>query len=331
MSEAPDLSAQPVQTELDLKVRLPVFEGPLDLLLYLIRKEEIDIYQIEIERIAHQYLDTLRLMQLLDLEVAGEFLVMAATLLHIKSRMLLPKDQQPPLEEDEEEDPRWELIRQLVEYKKFKDAAHQLETKNAVQEQIFQPAFNPKSLSDQLAQAGGKGIEAGIFDLITAFQKVLARIQPKEQSYTVLEERFTVSDKIIHVQQLLAQRERILFRDLFPEAASRTEIVVTFLALLELIRLHQIQAIQEEVFGEIQLVKATPVYETSDSSEEEQEPEPGQEEGETASPSAPVEAAAADPSPDAEPEAEATPAAETHFDSDPVSDSDPAAKTEDHE
>ncbi|SDT86219.1 condensin subunit ScpA [Verrucomicrobium sp. GAS474] len=269
MSETPDIAAAPVQAELDLKVRLPVFEGPLDLLLYLIRKEEIDIYQIPIEKITQQYLDTLRLMQLLDLEVAGEFLVMAATLLHIKSRMLLPQDQQPPLEEDEEEDPRWELIRQLVEYKKFKDAAHQLEIQNATQEKIFQPAFNPKSLNEQLQAAGAKGVEAGIFDLITAFQKVLARLQPKQESYTVMEERFTVSDKIIHVQQLLSQRERILFRDLFPEDAGRTEIVVTFLALLELIRLHQITAVQDEVFGEIQLVKAAPVYETPTPSEEE--------------------------------------------------------------
>ncbi len=268
MSDTPDTPPVPaVQQELDLKVRLPIFEGPLDLLLYLIRKEEIDIYQIPIERIAHQYLDTLRVMQLLDLEVAGEFLVMAATLLHIKSRMLLPQDQQPPLDEEDEEDPRWELIRQLVEYKKFKDASHQLEGRNAIQEKIFHPAFNPKSLAEQLA--AGKSVDAGIFDLITAFQKILARIQPKEESYTVLEERFTVSDKIIHIQQLLSQRERILFRDLFPEEAGRTEIVVTFLALLELIRLHQITAVQEETFGEIQLVKAAPVYETPSPSGEE--------------------------------------------------------------
>ncbi len=243
---------EPAQQEFDLKVKLPVFEGPLDLLLYLIRKEEIDIYQIPIEKITQQYLDTLRILQLLNLEVAGEFLVMAATLIYIKSRMLLPKDQQVVDLEEDEDDPRWELIRQLVEYKKFKDASLQLQARGLVQENVFRRGFDVKSVAEQ---AGGRPIEAGIFDLITAFQKILARARP-EAEMEVLEDRFTVSDKIIHVQQLLTARERILFRDLFPEEAGRTEIVVTFLALLELIRLNQIQAVQDEVFGEIQLVKA---------------------------------------------------------------------------
>jgi len=248
-------TAPTLQQEFDLKVKLPVFEGPLDLLLYLIRKEEIDIYQIPIERITQQYLETLRILQMLNLELAGEFLVMAATLLYIKSRMLLPKDQQLPEEEEDENDPRWELIRQLVEYKKFKDVAVQLQARNSVQEDIFRRGFDVKSLADQ---ATGKRVDAGIFDLITAFQQVLARIKP-EVRLDIIEDRFTVSDKIIHVQQLLEQRERILFRDLFPEDAGRTEIVVTFLALLELIRLNQIRAVQDEVFGEIQLVKAPSV------------------------------------------------------------------------
>ena len=248
-------TAPTLQQEFDLKVKLPVFEGPLDLLLYLIRKEEIDIYQIPIERITQQYLETLRILQMLNLELAGEFLVMAATLLYIKSRMLLPKDQQLPEEEEDENDPRWELIRQLVEYKKFKDVAVQLQARNSVQEDIFRRGFDVKSLADQ---ATGKRVDAGIFDLITAFQQVLARIKP-EVRLDIIEDRFTVSDKIIHVQQLLEQRERILFRDLFPEDAGRTEIVVTFLALLELIRLNQNRAVQDEVFGEIQLVKAPSV------------------------------------------------------------------------
>jgi len=241
----------PAQQELDLKVKLPVFEGPLDLLLYLIRKEEIDIYQIPIEKITREYLETLRVMQLLNLEMAGEYLVMAATLLYIKSRTLLPKDQQLPDQEEEEDDPRWELIRQLVEYKKFKDVAIDLGGRAHAQENIFKPRFDVKGIAEQVA--GGK-MDLGVFDLITAFQKVLARAKP-DDSYSVLEDRFTVSDKIVHIQQLLDRRERILFRDLFPEEASRTEIVVTFLALLELIRLSQVGAVQDEVFGEIQLVK----------------------------------------------------------------------------
>ena len=255
MSDTVPTASAPQQQEFDLKVKLPVFEGPLDLLLYLIRKEEIDIYQIPIERITQQYLEALRILQMLNLELAGEFLVMAATLLYIKSRMLLPKDQQLPEEEEDENDPRWELIRQLVEYKKFKDVAVQLQARNSRQEDIFRRGFDVKSLADQ---GTGKPVDAGIFDLITAFQQVLARIKP-ETRLDIIEDRFTVSDKIIHVQQLLEQRERILFRDLFPEDAGRTEIVVTFLALLELIRLNQIRAVQDEVFGEIQLVKAPAV------------------------------------------------------------------------
>jgi segregation and condensation protein A len=249
---APETPEAPTQQELDLKIRLPVFEGPLDLLLYLIRKEEVDIYQIPIEKITGQYLEYLRLMRMLDLEVAGEFLVMAATLLYIKSRQLLPKDQQVVDPEEEENDPRWELIRQLVEYKKFKDAANQLGVQANLQDAIFRGHFDPKGLP--APETGGK-IEIGIFDLISAFQKILARATP-EMEMTVLEDRFTVSDKIIHVQQLLEARTRVLFRDLFPEDAGRTEVVVTFLALLELIRLNQIHAEQDEVFGEIQLVKA---------------------------------------------------------------------------
>src|SRR5271170_4625257 len=124
--------------ESDYKVKLEVFEGPLDLLLYLIKKEEVDIYDIPIERITNQYMEYLTLMQMLNLEVAGEFLVMAATLMYIKSRMLLPVDQQVTnAEEEEGEDPRWELIRQLVEYKKFKDAAAQLQARELAQENSF--------------------------------------------------------------------------------------------------------------------------------------------------------------------------------------------------
>lgn len=240
--------------DVDFKIKLPVFEGPLDLLLYLIKKEEVDIYQIPIERITQQYLDILRLMQMLDLEVAGEYLVMSATLLYIKSRMLLPKDQQLPEPEDEEDgDPRWDLIRQLVEYKKFKDAAWQLAAKGEEQEAIYTRGFDLRSLPQApLAKIG----EVSIFDLITAFQKVVSRLQPESEFNTIMEDRFTVSDKIIFIQQLVENGRRILFRDLFPAEASRPEIVVTFLALLELVRLKQITAQQEEAFGEIQLVKA---------------------------------------------------------------------------
>lgn len=241
-------------TENEIRVKLPIFEGPLDLLLYLIKKEELDIYDIPIERITRQYLEYLQMMKLLDLEIAGEFLVVASTLLYIKSRMLLPKDQQPPEEEAEEDDPRWELIRQLVEYKKFKDAAWQLQVKELEQEKIFhRRAVAP----EEIVAAPDSGLgEVGIFDLIAAFQKVLARANAQEDLKEIFEERFTVSDKINTIQQMMMVRERMLFTDLFIEAASRTEIVVTFLALLELIRLKQLRVVQSDVFGEIELRKA---------------------------------------------------------------------------
>lgn len=241
------------QAEFDWNVKLPVFEGPMDLLLYLIKREEVDIYQIPIERITNQYLEIIRLMQMLDLDIAGEFMVMAATLIFIKSRMLLPKDQQLPEQiEEDDEDPRWDLIRQLVEYKKFKDASNQLGVRGVEQEAIFPPGFDSRSLPP----AATPVFETTVFDLITAFQKVLARVKPESEYSEILEDRFTVSDKIIFIQQQLESGHRLLFRDLFPEEASRTEVVVTFLALLELIRLRQIMAQQEEPFGEIQLVKS---------------------------------------------------------------------------
>jgi segregation and condensation protein A len=237
----------------DLRVRLPVFEGPLDLLLYLIKKDELDIYDIPVERITRQYLEYLQIMKMLDLEVAGEFLVVASTLLYIKSRMLLPKDQQPPEEEAEEDDPRWDLIRQLVEYKKFKDAAWQLHLRGVEQEKIFRRRASGIELPGPSAPAPG---EAGIFDLISAFQKVLARANAQEDLKEIFEDRFTVSDKINTIQQMMLSRDRILFTALFPEGASRTEIVVTFLALLELIRLKQLKAVQPDPFAEIELIRA---------------------------------------------------------------------------
>ena len=238
----------------DLRVRLPVFEGPLDLLLYLIKKDELDIYDIPVERITRQYLEYLQIMKMLDLEVAGEFLVVASTLLYIKSRTLLPKDQQPPEEEAEEDDPRWDLIRQLVEYKKFKDAAWQLHLRGVEQEKIFRRRASGVDLPGPAA-APVPG-EAGIFDLISAFQKVLARANAQEDLKEIFEDRFTVSDKIDTIQQMMSSRDRILFTSLFPDGASRTEIVVTFLALLELIRLKQLKAVQPDPFAEIEIIKA---------------------------------------------------------------------------
>lgn len=245
----------------ELRIRLPVFEGPLDLLLYLIKKDELDIYDIPIERITRQYLDYLQFMKMLDLEVAGEFLVVASTLVYIKSRTLLPKDLQPPEEDAEEDDPRWDLIRQLVEYKKFKDAAWQLHMKQLEQEKTYQRGA--EVLVPERAAGSAVVGDLGIFDLINAFQKVLARVNQSEDLKEIFEERFTVGDKINTIQQMMATRERIFFEDLFIDVASRTEIVVTFLALLELIRLKFLRVMQADPFAEIEIAHAldsTPLF-----------------------------------------------------------------------
>jgi segregation and condensation protein A len=241
--------------EADYKVKLEVFEGPLDLLLYLIKKEEVDIYDIPIERITNQYMEYLSLMQMLNLEVAGEFLVMAATLMYIKSRMLLPADQQvTDSEEENGEDPRWELIRQLVEYKKFKDAALQLSRREGEQSNIF-------------ARHGDAGIEVdtskaplaevSIFDLINAFNDVLKKAGARDDFHEITEEKFSVSDKIEEILYTLRDRTEMLFSEVFAQASSRTEIVVTFLALLELIRLKRLKVRQEKAFGEIRVIKVS--------------------------------------------------------------------------
>jgi segregation and condensation protein A len=191
-------------------------------------------------------------MRMLDLEIAGEFLVMASTLMYIKSRELLPVDQQVQVEGEEEgEDPRWELIRQLVEYKKFKDAATQLQSLEAQQENIF-----PR-LPGKLEFASDAPVakpDVSIFDLLSAVNGVLQRFNSKREDLRdIFEDKWTVSEKIEHIRNLLTTRSNVRFSELFAEATSRTEVVVTFLAVLELIRLKQLVCTQPEPFAEIEI------------------------------------------------------------------------------
>ncbi len=234
----------------DYKVELEVFEGPLDLLLYLIRKDEIDIYDIPIESITRQYMDYLNLMKLLDLNIAGEFLVMAATLMMIKSRLLLPLEERSDEEPEEEgDDPRWELVRQLVEYKKFKDMANQLQERELRQENIF--GFGGKSalvIEPDSAEVALQDVS--LFDLIAAFQDVLNHATP-ESIGEIAGDRFTVAEKIDSLLSAVRTRRQVKFSNLFKMMASRQEIICTFLAVLELLRLNQILAVQGSVFGEI--------------------------------------------------------------------------------
>jgi segregation and condensation protein A len=240
----------------DYKVKFEVFEGPLDLLLYLIKKEEVDIYEVNLTRLATQFIEYIETMRMLDLEIAGEFLVMAATLMYIKSRELLPVDQQAQVEgEDEGEDPRWELIRQLVEYKKFKDAAAQLQVLEARQEDVF-----PRTASKLEFEAEPSARpEASIFDLVNAVNVILKRFGQREDLREIFEDKWTVSEKIEDLMRVLSERPNVRFSELFAGVTSRSEVVVTFLALLELIRLKQLTALQRESFGEIEICRVTPV------------------------------------------------------------------------
>lgn len=243
-------------SQADYKVELEVFEGPLDLLLYLIRKDEVDIYNIPIERVTSQYLEYLNLMKMLDLNIAGEFIVMAATLMMIKSRMLLPIEDRPEEETEEEgEDPRWELVRQLVEYKKFKDVASSLQEREVYQENVF--GLGLDQTETPIEDVGVILKDVSLFDLITALNDVLKRVKP-EVIGEIVADTFTVADKIEVVLRMVRSNAQVPFTSLFGETATRHEVICTFLALLELMRLRQIAVVQSEHFGEIVLTSIEP-------------------------------------------------------------------------
>ncbi|MBL7077059.1 MAG: segregation/condensation protein A [Kiritimatiellae bacterium] len=238
----------------DYKVDLEVFEGPLDLLLYLIRKDEVDIYDIPIERITTQYMEYLSLMRMLDLNIAGEFIVMAATLMMIKSRMLLPVEERDDLPEEEEEaDPRWELVRQLVEYKKFKDAAALLQDWEVSQENAFLHSGTGVVLEPE--EPGLAIKDVNIFDLITAFNEVLKRAAVEDLG-EIFAEKFTVAEKLETILHSVRSGKSVMFFELFSRMSSRQEIVCTFLALLELIKIRQVDVVQKDRFGDITIEAA---------------------------------------------------------------------------
>ncbi len=239
----------------EYQVQFEVFEGPLDLLLYLIKKEEVDIYEVNLTKLATQFIEYVDLMRQFDLEVAGEFLVMASTLMYIKSRELLPVDQQVAVEEEDEGvDPRFELIRQLVEYKKFKDAAATLQTMEERQENVF-PRL-PGKIEFHVEPVLKKEA-VSVFDLLNAVNAVLKRFQDKTAgTREIYEDKWTVSEKMEFVLKTITEKISVKFSELFEKAANRAEVVCTFLALLELIRLKQLACVQPEPFAEIEVTKA---------------------------------------------------------------------------
>jgi segregation and condensation protein A len=259
------MADQTDESSLAYQVKVPVFEGPLDLLLHLIKEHRIDIYDIPIALITRQYLEYLDLMKDLNLSIAGEFLVMAATLVHIKSRMLLPRDEQPESAEPEE-DPREELVRRLIEYQRFKDAAGALEDREAAWRDVFRR--EPTPVPQQEPEEYELG-ELSVFDLLTARRDVLDRV-PDQTIMEVTVETLTVRDRmtaIIERFDALAEGSRVRFHELFEGAATRTAVIVTFLALLELVKMHVLGLRQTGPGAEIDVLRLESVP-TADSGEE---------------------------------------------------------------
>lgn len=232
------------------KVRLEIFEGPLDLLLYLVKQSHLEITQIPIAQITDQYLKYLELMQALDLDIAGDFLVMAATLMQIKSRSLLPPETLTP-EEAEEPDPTQELIRRLQEYQRFKEAAELLgmmEKSRLVQlNRPVPPEGAPVTQTEELK-------EASLFDLLNAFSQFMQGQISREMIHEIIRDEFTVEEKVAALRQMVRERGRLSVTELFGAARSKLEVIATFLGLLELIRLKEAQVQQSQLFGEILIV-----------------------------------------------------------------------------
>jgi segregation and condensation protein A len=235
------------QTELPYQVHIENFQGPLDLLLHLIKKNEINIYDIPIAMIAQQYLSYIEAMKDLNLTVAGEFLVMAATLLQIKSKMLLPAEESAE-DEDDGPDPREELVRRLLEYKTFKEAARQLDTQERMWREIYS---RPAAAFESAAEADETTLDhVGLFDLVDALQGILDR-NPGKKLLEIIPDNLTVRDRMNAILEALEGQESIGFEALFEASCHRLVIIVTFLALLELIRLRTVRVYQAENFGPI--------------------------------------------------------------------------------
>jgi segregation and condensation protein A len=225
-----------------LRVELPAFQGPLDLLLHLIQRDEIDIYDIPIAHITRQYLRTLEMMRELDLELAGEFLVVAATLMRIKARMLLP----PVISEEEEEDPREGLVRQLLEYRRFKEAAKGLEHLESDRRLLWERGA-PAQLEDPEA---GELVPVSLYRLLDSLRKVLERTQPAPV-HTIQAETISLEEAISLMKERLRERSRLLFEEVLEQFETRLEKITAFLGLLELLKQGSVNAVQEELFGPI--------------------------------------------------------------------------------
>jgi segregation and condensation protein A len=228
------------------KVKLDIFEGPLDLLLYLIKKNEIDIYDIPIAFITEQYLKHLEIMRSLNLDLAGEYLVLTATLLYIKSKMLLPVQEG---DEEDESDPREELVRQLLEYQAFKEASLNLDKRFLLGRDVFKRVY---SASEEIDMEKRPFMEVGVFELVEVFRTIVSSMVDE----TLIEidvERISLSDRINEIMERLGREKDVTFTDLLGSGPSRKEIIYTFLAILELMKLRLLRAYQASSFGAIRI------------------------------------------------------------------------------
>ncbi|MBT3312800.1 MAG: segregation/condensation protein A [Desulfobacterales bacterium] len=226
------------------KIKMDVFEGPMDLLIHLIRKAEVDIYDIPIALITSKFLSYIDWMKKMNIDFAGDFLVMAATLTQIKSKMLLPVH-----EGDEDEDPRMEIIRPLDEYLHMKSVAEQLYQRNLLGQDTF---IRKSDNKDFLPHDGDEIIQVGLFDLIDAFQKILDKI-PAEHKIDLTSDRISVQDRISEIVNILEEQGSVIFTEIFSDNCTKNEIIVTFLAILEMIKLSLIQAVQHIQTGIIRI------------------------------------------------------------------------------
>ena len=239
------------------QIKLPVFEGPFDLLLYLIRKNEIDIYDIPIAQITREYLEYIELMKMLDLEVAGEFIEMVATLILIKARMLLPNPEAEDLEEME--DPRRKLTLQLLEYKRFKEVAGELETLESERRQYFPRASaERKRVLKSLPEEEEFTIDATLFDLLSAFKTALDNM-PKITVHKVKSIKVKLEDQVRHIVDCFEGKNYLLFSEVVREMSEKIYIIVTFMAVLDMMKLGMITTKQSDIFGEVRLVPLTEI------------------------------------------------------------------------
>ena len=230
------------------EIKLDIFEGPLDLLLFLIKKNEIDIYNIPIALITEQYLEYLDMMRSLNLDLAGEYLVLAATLLHIKSKTLLPVEEDD--HDEDEPDLQAELVRQLLEYQIYKEAASQLDTRPLLDRDVFTRSFMAEALSDQDDQE--MAIELSVFDLVDAFYKIVSTME-KGELLEIDMEKMSLAERMNEIMDNLAEKRNLTFMELLGEHANRRMLIYTFLAILELMRQRMIRIYQASSFGVIRV------------------------------------------------------------------------------